>query len=32
MKWVTRGTILAVAPFTCFYIIPTCSGPCLDWG
>ena len=22
MKWVTRGTILAVAPFTIFYVIP----------
>src|SRR5271165_4039041 len=26
MKWVTRGTILAVAPFTAFYVIPYLSG------
>ncbi len=26
MKWVTRGTILAVAPFTLFYVIPYMSG------
>ena len=26
MKWVTRGTILAVAPFTIFYVIPYLSG------
>ncbi len=26
MKWVTRGTILSVAPFTLFYIIPYLSG------
>ena len=26
MKWVTRGTILAVAPFTLFYVIPYLSG------
>ncbi len=26
MKWVTRGTILSVAPFTCFYIIPYLFG------
>src|SRR5271167_1574662 len=25
MKWVTRGTILAVAPFTIFYVIPYLS-------
>src|SRR5271166_1221772 len=25
MKWVTRGTILAVAPFTVFYVIPFLS-------
>jgi two-component system, NtrC family, sensor kinase len=31
MKWVTRGTILAVAPFTIFYVIPylSWSGPTL---
>jgi two-component system, NtrC family, sensor kinase len=26
MKWVTRGTILAVAPFTLFYVIPYLQG------
>ncbi len=26
MKWVTRGTILAVAPFTIFYVIPYLMG------
>jgi two-component system, NtrC family, sensor kinase len=26
MKWVTRGTILSVAPFTLFYIIPYLFG------
>ncbi len=26
MKWVTRGTILAVAPFTLFYVIPFLRG------
>jgi len=26
MKWVTRGTILAVAPFTMFYVIPYLMG------
>jgi two-component system NtrC family sensor kinase len=26
MKWVTRGSILAVAPFTLFYVIPYMSG------
>jgi PAS domain S-box-containing protein len=26
MKWVTRGTILAVAPFTLFYVIPYMQG------
>ncbi len=26
MKWVTRGTILAVAPFTLFYVIPYLVG------
>ncbi len=26
MKWVTRGTILAVAPFTLFYVIPYLAG------
>jgi two-component system NtrC family sensor kinase len=26
MKWVTRGTILAVAPFTAFYVIPYLAG------
>ena len=26
MKWVTRGTVLAIAPFTLFYVIPYLSG------
>ncbi len=26
MKWVTRGTILAVAPFTLFYVVPYLRG------
>jgi two-component system NtrC family sensor kinase len=26
MKWVTRGTILAVAPFTLFYVLPYLQG------
>jgi PAS domain S-box-containing protein len=26
MKWVTRGTILAIAPFTFFYVIPYLTG------
>jgi len=26
MKWVTRGTILAIAPFTAFYVIPYLRG------
>jgi PAS domain S-box-containing protein len=26
MKWVTRGTVLAVAPFTLFYVIPYLRG------
>ena len=26
MKWVTRGTILAVAPFTLFYVVPYLNG------
>lgn len=26
MKWVTRGTVLAVAPFTLFYVIPYLNG------
>src|SRR5690349_17290140 len=26
MKWVTRGTILAIAPFTLFYVIPYLHG------
>ncbi len=32
MKWVTRGTILAVAPFTLFYVIPYLSGSPPDSG
>ncbi|HEV2113115.1 MAG TPA: GAF domain-containing protein, partial [Terriglobales bacterium] len=27
MKWVTRGTILAIAPFTLFYVIPYLFAP-----
>src|SRR5204863_8711792 len=26
LKWVTRGTILAITPFTLFYVIPYLSG------
>src|SRR5207244_11339440 len=26
LKWVTRGTILAVVPFTLFYVIPYLTG------
>ncbi len=26
MKWVTRGTVLSVAPFTLFYVIPYLNG------
>ena len=26
LKWVTRGTILAVAPFTLFYVVPYLTG------
>src|SRR3984893_4045821 len=26
LKWVTRGTILAIAPFTLFYVIPFLTG------
>ena len=26
MKWVTRGTILAIAPFTLFYVLPYLQG------
>src|SRR6266850_394886 len=26
MKWVTRGTIMAIAPFTLFYVIPYLQG------
>src|SRR5207248_5654264 len=26
LKWLTRGTILAIAPFTLFYVIPYLSG------
>jgi PAS domain S-box-containing protein len=32
MKWVTRGTILSVAPFTVFYIIPYLFGSVSSWG
>jgi two-component system, NtrC family, sensor kinase len=26
LKWVTRGTLLAIAPFTLFYVVPYLSG------
>jgi hypothetical protein len=26
MKWVTRGTIMAIAPFTLFYVVPYLQG------
>src|ERR1035437_10277597 len=26
MKWVTRGTFMAIAPFTVFYVIPYLNG------
>ena len=26
LKWVTRGTILAITPFTLFYVIPYLTG------
>jgi two-component system, NtrC family, sensor kinase len=32
MKWVTRGTILSVAPFTIFYIIPYLFGTLPGFG
>ena len=28
LKWVTRGTILAIAPFTLFYVIPYLLAAC----
>ena len=30
MKWVTRGTILAVTPFTLFYVVPYLMGSAAD--
>jgi two-component system NtrC family sensor kinase len=30
LKWVTRGTILAITPFTLFYVIPYISGALLN--
>ncbi len=32
MKWVTRGTILAVTPFTLFYVIPFLRGQATSTG
>ncbi|MGC2109197.1 MAG: ATP-binding protein [Candidatus Korobacteraceae bacterium] len=32
MKWVTRGTILAITPFTLFYVIPYLSGSATTLG
>jgi two-component system NtrC family sensor kinase len=32
MKWVTRGTILSVAPFTLFYILPYLFGTVPNFG
>ncbi len=26
LKWITRGTILAITPFTLFYVIPVSAG------
>ena len=32
LKWVTRGTILAVVPFTLFYVLPFLAGsPGMNW-
>lgn len=31
MKWVTRGTILAITPFTLFYVIPYLQGSQATW-
>src|SRR5205085_1170563 len=32
LKWVTRGTILAVVPFTLFYVVPFLTGsPGMNW-
>ncbi len=32
LKWVTRGTILAVVPFTLFYVLPFLNGsPGMNW-
>jgi len=32
MKWVTRGTTLAIAPFTLFYVIPYLTGSTIGMG
>jgi len=32
LKWVTRGTILAVAPYTLFYVLPYLTGSLPDRG
>ncbi len=31
LKWVTRGTILAITPFTLFYVIPYLTGTMPTW-
>jgi PAS domain S-box-containing protein len=31
MKWITRGTILAIVPFTLLYALPFLMGPVRDW-
>jgi PAS domain S-box-containing protein len=32
LKWVTRGTILAVVPYTLFYVLPFLTGsPAMNW-
>jgi PAS domain S-box-containing protein len=31
MKWITRGTILAIVPFTLLYALPFLAGPVRDW-
>ena len=31
LKWVTRGTILAITPFTLFYVIPYLTGAMPTW-
>jgi two-component system, NtrC family, sensor kinase len=31
LKWVTRGTILAITPFTLFYVVPYLTGTLPTW-